>query len=140
LPGTDSPSQKRKLRVPGSPIGQQQVMTRPYGRGGGDAGGCATRGNGAGRGAMITGGRGGNGAAGCAGASPALPSAMLLTAVLDSGGRDGPVNRRGGPGREGGRSPSRRIGEGRAGRSSRCALPTTAFFDTPSRRPISAVE
>jgi hypothetical protein len=36
--------------------------------------------------------------------------------------------------------PSRRIGEGRAGRSSRCALPTTAFFETPSRLPISAVE
>ena len=37
-------------------------------------------------------------------------------------------------------APSRRIGEGRAGKSSRCALPTTAFFETPIRRPISAVE
>jgi hypothetical protein len=35
LPGTDAASQKQKLRVPGSPIGQQQVTIRPYGRGGG---------------------------------------------------------------------------------------------------------
>ena len=33
-----------------------------------------------------------------------------------------------------------RIGDGRAGRSRRCALPTTAFFEMPIRRPISAVE
>jgi hypothetical protein len=32
------------------------------------------------------------------------------------------------------------IGEGRAGKSSRCAFPTTAFFEMPMRRPISAVE
>jgi hypothetical protein len=37
-------------------------------------------------------------------------------------------------------STSRRIGLGRAGRFKRCALPTTAFFETPIRRPISAVE
>ena len=37
-------------------------------------------------------------------------------------------------------APSRRIGDGRGGRFSRCALPTTAFLDTPIRRPISAVE
>jgi hypothetical protein len=29
LPGTDGASQNRKLCVPGSPIGQQQVITRP---------------------------------------------------------------------------------------------------------------
>ena len=33
-----------------------------------------------------------------------------------------------------------RMGLGRAGRSSRCALPTMAFLVTPMRRPISAVE
>lgn len=32
------------------------------------------------------------------------------------------------------------IGDGLAGRSSRCALPTTAFLETPNRRPISALE
>jgi hypothetical protein len=32
------------------------------------------------------------------------------------------------------------IGDGRAGRSRRWAFPTIAFFDTPRRRPISAVE
>ncbi len=37
-------------------------------------------------------------------------------------------------------SASRRIGLGRAGSVSRCALPTTAFFEMPMRRPISAVE
>ena len=36
--------------------------------------------------------------------------------------------------------PPIRIGDGRAGRSRRCALPTTAFFEIPIRRPISAVE
>ena len=30
------------------------------------------------------------------------------------------------------------LGDGRAGRVRRCALPTTAFLDTPIRRPISA--
>ena len=64
-----------------------------------------------------------------------------LTRVLDSGGSVGPATRRGAdrlgaPPPE----PSRRIGDGRAGRSSRCALPTTAFFETPNRRPISAVD
>ena len=33
-----------------------------------------------------------------------------------------------------------RIGDGRAGRSRRCAFPTTAFFEMPIRRPISAVD
>ena len=32
------------------------------------------------------------------------------------------------------------IGDGRPGKSRRCALPTTAFFEMPKRRPISAVE
>lgn len=32
-----------------------------------------------------------------------------------------------------------RIGDGRAGRSRRCAFPTTAFFEMPIRRPICAV-
>jgi hypothetical protein len=32
------------------------------------------------------------------------------------------------------------MGDGRAGKSSRCAFPTMAFFVTPNRRPISAVE
>ncbi len=36
--------------------------------------------------------------------------------------------------------PPLRIGDGRAGRSRRCAFPTTVFFETPIRRPISAVE
>jgi hypothetical protein len=35
---------------------------------------------------------------------------------------------------------SRRIGLGREDKFSRCALPTTAFFEIPIRRPISAVE
>jgi len=34
--------------------------------------------------------------------------------------------------------PVRVIGDARLGRSRRCALPTTAFFETPRRRPISA--
>jgi hypothetical protein len=34
----------------------------------------------------------------------------------------------------------RRMGEPRVGKSSLCALPTTAFLLTPSLRPISAVE
>jgi hypothetical protein len=34
----------------------------------------------------------------------------------------------------------RRIGDGLASSSSRCALPTIAFLETPRRRPISAVE
>jgi hypothetical protein len=38
----------------------------------------------------------------------------------------------------GGRSG--RIGEGRPGSDRRCALPMMAFFETPMRRPISAVE
>jgi hypothetical protein len=39
-----------------------------------------------------------------------------------------------------GGGPSRRIGDGRGGNSSRWALPTIAFFEIPIRRPISAVE
>jgi hypothetical protein len=35
---------------------------------------------------------------------------------------------------------SRWMGLGRAGRCRRCAFPTTAFFEMPMRRPISAVE
>jgi hypothetical protein len=34
----------------------------------------------------------------------------------------------------------RRMGDGRAGRSRRCAFPTIAFFETSMRRPISAAE
>src|ERR1700760_4529058 len=52
-------------------------------------------------------------------------------------------SRRGRPGRgcDGGvGASSRLIGDGRAGRSSRCALPTTAFLLTPSRTAICAVE
>ena len=53
-----------------------------------------------------------------------------------SGGTGGRSIRRGV-----GRIPvsGRRMGVGRAGKSRRCALPTTAFFETPIRRPISAV-
>jgi hypothetical protein len=32
------------------------------------------------------------------------------------------------------------IGDGRAGRPQRLAMPMTALFDTPSRHPIAAVE
>ncbi len=57
-----------------------------------------------------------------------------------SGGSVGPTTRRT-AGRRGAEPGSpRRIGDGRADKFSRCALPTTAFFDTPIRRPISAVE
>ena len=60
--------------------------------------------------------------------------------VLGSGGNVGPSTRRTVARRTGAAFGSRRIGDGRAGKSSRCALPTMAFFVTPSRRPISAVE
>lgn len=61
--------------------------------------------------------------------------------ALGSGGSVGPPTRTVDAGRSCARSlGSRRIGDGRAVRSSRCALPTIAFFETPSRRPISAVE
>src|SRR5208283_308533 len=36
--------------------------------------------------------------------------------------------------------PIARIGDGRPGRSRRCALPTTAFLETPKWHPISTVE
>jgi hypothetical protein len=63
------------------------------------------------------------------------------TFVLANGGSVGPAAL----GYAGERSatvltPSRRIGDGRASSSSRCAFPTMAFLDTLSRRPISAVE
>ncbi len=55
-------------------------------------------------------------------------------------GRVGPTTRRT-AGRFGAAAGApRRIGEGRASSDRRCALPTTAFLDTPMRRPISAVE
>jgi hypothetical protein len=58
-----------------------------------------------------------------------------------SGGRVGPCIRRGAGGRgEALPSTPRRMGEGRGGKFSRCAFPTTAFFEILSRRPISAVE
>jgi hypothetical protein len=60
--------------------------------------------------------------------------------VLGSGGNVGPSTRRTAERRTGAAFGSRLIGDGRAGKSSRCALPTMAFFVTPSRRPISAVE
>ncbi len=52
----------------------------------------------------------------------------------------GQVDRRTETGTALGTVPSRRIGLSRAGSRRRCALPTTAFFVTPMRRPISAVE
>jgi hypothetical protein len=59
----------------------------------------------------------------------------------DKGGKVGPCARRGACGRgEALPSAPRRIGDGRGGKFSRCALPTTAFLETLSRRPISAVE
>jgi hypothetical protein len=42
--------------------------------------------------------------------------------------------------RRGAPVPAGRRGEPRGGKSSRCALPTIAFFENPKRRPISAVE
>ncbi len=55
-------------------------------------------------------------------------------------GNVGPTTRR--TGERFGASPGapRRIGDGRAASDKRCALPTTAFFETPIRRPISAVD
>jgi hypothetical protein len=68
-----------------------------------------------------------------AGAGPPIEAA--------NGGSVGPCARRGAGGRdEAPTSAPRRIGEGRGGRFKRCAFPTTAFFETFSRRPISAVE
>lgn len=116
--------------MPGSPIGQQQVTIRPYGRGAGGA--TRATGTGGGFGAVNGAIRG---AIGC----PAPPP--IIGEVLESGGSVGPATRRGADRRVTRPDPpSRRIGEGRAGKSSRCALPTTAFFETPRRRPISAVD
>jgi hypothetical protein len=56
----------------------------------------------------------------------------MVSASFGTGGRRGA---RGGRG-----DLPVRIGDGRAGRSRRCAFPTTAFFEMPIRRPISAVE
>ena len=128
----DAAAQKRKDAVPGSPIGQQQAFwlpdrgmtrcAREWGASdgkdrtmaGGDAGAFIT---GAGAGDMV--GRGGIAAG--RGAGAARGAETLAT--------------------DGGRGiASRRIGLGRAERFSRCALPTTAFFEMPIRRPISAVE
>ena len=62
-------------------------------------------------------------------------------AAAPSGGSVGPVTRCGCGGRgETPGIPSRRIGEGTGRQVQPCALPTTAFFDIPIRRPISAVE
>jgi hypothetical protein len=61
--------------------------------------------------------------------------------AAERGGNVGPWLRRGAGGLgELLPSASRRMGEGREGRFNRCALPTTAFFEMLSRRPISAVE
>src|SRR5690348_15391006 len=105
---------------------------RPYGRG---AGGATRAGGGAGAGFTDKTARCGMAA------GPWVEDDKPLSAVLESGGSVGPATRRGAL-RRGALppEPSRRIGEGRAGRSRRCALPTTAFFDTPRRRPISAVD
>jgi hypothetical protein len=102
---------------------------RPYGRG---AGGATLAGGGAGIGFAtnpVIGGR-----------TAVPPPEALSGTVLESGGKVGPATRRGVVRLGAPPLPSRRIGDGRAGRSSRCALPTTAFLETPSRRPISAVE
>lgn len=93
-------------------------------------------------GLAVTGGRGGIGATPPAidpSAKTGNPESASATA-LGSGGRVGPSTRRRAARRSGTVSGSRRMGDGRAGRSSLCALPTMAFFVTPNRRPISAVE
>src|SRR5580658_5098033 len=86
-------------------------------------------------GLAMTGGRGGAGTR--ANAGKLEPTSAT---ALGRGGNVGPSTRRTVARRTGAASGSRLIGDGRAGRSSRCALPTIAFFVTPRRRPISAVE
>jgi hypothetical protein len=138
LPWVASASQKRKLFVPGSPIGQQHATVRldryATARTGGGAGGANGRGAGA---EAVTAGRstGGRITGVAMGAATAGGGSLA-----DKGGKVGPTTRRGAGGRAGPAAPSRRIGEGRAGKLSRCAFPTTAFLDTFMRRPISAVE
>jgi hypothetical protein len=115
-------SQYLKERVPGSPIGQQhgQSMLSPglY---------LATR----------------TGSAGATLGVVTIESAYCMLATSGGSARGGKV--------EAGTTVRCRragaawpldflIGEGRAGKSSRCAFPTTAFFEMPMRRPISAVE
>ena len=116
-PGTLSASQKQKPGLPGWPIGQQQRVTRvPSGRTDGGGGGAGRR----------------SVASGSAGVAVTSAGAELSEG---SGGRLGGGR---GAGRSFGGEPLR-IGEGRSGKSRRCALPTTAFLLKPKRRPISAV-
>ena len=70
-----------------------------------------------------------------------------VTTNRNSGGSSSPIGQRQDTTRRGLRSecgyfpdPFGLIGDGRAGRSRRSAFPMTAFFETPRRRPISAVE
>jgi len=97
------------------------------------------RGAAATNGLATTGGRGGSGWA-TTGVKVTGNGCSPSPAALGNGGSVGPSTRRTVARRTGAASGSRRIGDGLAGKSSRWAFPTMAFFVTPSRRPISAVE
>jgi len=123
--------QKRKPGVPGSPMGQQQLRAAARAKGRRMLAGLAATGASAMRASASRTGRGsGRGwtmaGAGCGG----------VAATTRSGGRVG--LRPAATGRTA--AGSRRMGLGRGESCSRCALPTTEFFETPMRRPISAVE
>src|SRR5271166_5629883 len=116
-----SSAQNRKPAVPGSPRGQQHDLVAV-------AAGRGTKGGAAG---CRCGGKAGSGAVGGVGIVRSGPLIGMMSASFGTAGR------RAG---RGCREPPLRIGDGRLGRSSLCALPTTAFLETPSLRPISAVE
>lgn len=120
--------QKWKPGVPGLPMGQQQVSVLTAGvavavRSLWKVGADGMAGGTIGAGAAATG----------SGTSDGLATATMgmMSTSRGTGSRRG--------GRDGW-LPEHRMGDGRCGRSRRWALPTTAFFETPRRRPISAVE
>jgi len=129
LPASLGVSQNRQGRP--SLSGQQHGTTRPYFGAGAAAGFGGATNTGLGGG-----GRGG-------GSGITIGSLVAGALRLGNGARV-TGGTRGWPGCGGGRVVLSGhlflIGDGLAGQSSRCALPITAFLDTPSRRPISAVE